>query len=48
MCIGKFLPHMSKLFTANRLALSLDKTKIMFITNTLPHCALSVEYNENM
>jgi hypothetical protein len=40
------LSHVSKWFTANKLALSLDKTKIIhFVTNNSPQCALSIGYN---
>jgi hypothetical protein len=38
------LSHMSKLFTVNKLALSLDKTKLInFVTNNSPQCALSIQ-----
>jgi hypothetical protein len=39
------LSHISKWFTANRLALNLDKTNITFITNNSPQYALSIGYN---
>jgi hypothetical protein len=37
---------MSKWFTTNKLALSLEKTKIIkFVTNNSPQCTLSIGYN---
>jgi hypothetical protein len=40
------LSHMSKWFTANKLALNLDETNIIqFITNNSPQYALSIGYN---
>jgi hypothetical protein len=39
------LSHMSLRFTANELTLSLDKTKIKFVTNSSPQCALSIGHN---
>jgi hypothetical protein len=43
---NKVLSHMSKWFTANKLALNLDKKNIIkFITNNSPQCALSIGYN---
>jgi hypothetical protein len=40
------LCNMNNCFTANKLALILDKTKIMkFVTNNSPQCALSIGYN---
>jgi hypothetical protein len=44
---GSQLPHISKWFTANKLALNLDKTNIIkFITNNSPQYALSIGYDE--
>jgi hypothetical protein len=38
---------MSKWFVANKLALNLDKTNIIkFTTINLPHCPLSIGYND--
>jgi hypothetical protein len=37
---------MSKWFTVDKLALSLDETKIIkFVTSNSPHCVLSIGYN---
>jgi len=39
---------MSKWFSANKLALRLDKNKAMtFVINNLPCCAFNVRHNEN-
>jgi hypothetical protein len=38
--------HMSKWSTANKLALSVDKTKLIkFVTDIPPQCVLSIDYN---
>jgi hypothetical protein len=40
------LSHMNKWFTANKLALNLDKINILkFITNNSPQYALCISYN---
>jgi hypothetical protein len=43
------LSHMSKWFTANKLALNLDKTNIIkFIKNNSPQYALSIGFMESI
>lgn len=41
------LSHMSKSFTANKLALNLNKTNVLkFITSNSPQYALTIGYDE--
>jgi hypothetical protein len=46
MLSSRVLSLMSKWFAANKLALNLDKTNITFTTINVPHCPLSIGYND--
>jgi hypothetical protein len=47
MLSNRVLSHVSEWFTANKLALNLDKTNITkFMTNNSPQCPLSIGYND--